>query len=62
MVNQKAYQFQQAIQAPNPKDRKAMLQTFIDQNNYDITPQELIAIAQMVCAVAEVVCPIINNL
>lgn len=59
-MNAKAYQFQEAILAPTTEDRNALLQTFINQHNYKISPTEIIEIAQIVCAVAEVVCPYIE--
>lgn len=61
-MNQKEYQFQQAITASNPEDRKALLQEFVNQHGYAISPSQIIAIAKIVCAVSEVVCPIINDL
>jgi len=42
--------------------KQLALQDFASDNKLAISPAEIIAIAQMICAVASVVCPIINNL
>jgi hypothetical protein len=57
-----AQQFKEAVSLPDEKDRLVALQDFASDNKLAISPAEIIAIAQMICAVASVVCPIINNL
>ncbi len=62
MLNQQ--QFEDAITLPDVADRNIALTQFIEESKVlkGITPAQIIAIAKMVCAVAEVVCPIINDL
>lgn len=57
-----AQQFKEAVSLPDEKDRLVALQDFASDNKLSVNAAEIIAIAQMICAVAEVVCPIINNL
>jgi hypothetical protein len=52
--------FQQIMQVQDSNVREVEMQEFCVENKLGINAQEMIAIAKMVCAVASVVCPIIE--
>jgi hypothetical protein len=52
--------FKQIMQIKDPQAREIQLNEFIVENKLGINAAEIIAIAQMICAVASVVCPIIE--
>jgi hypothetical protein len=64
-MNKKAYQLKQALSAPTAEDRDAMLELFIKQNHYSMSPQEILALIQLVCEIGQpfidTVCPLIIN-
>ena len=53
-----ADKFVAALQSPGAK----ALEAFITEHKMGVSSAEIIAIAKMVCSVASVVCPIINEL
>lgn len=64
-MNQKAYHLKKALTAPTLDDRNRMLTTFSEQNNYDLSPEEWLEIAQLFCEIGQpfldTVCPLIIN-
>jgi hypothetical protein len=57
-------QFIAATQKETPAEVEAALKAYIDQNPVlkGVNVAQIIAIAKMVCSVANTVCPIIGNL
>jgi hypothetical protein len=63
-MNQDSVRFQQIVEVQDKNAQKVQLEEFITENPIlkGVSPAQILAIAKMVCAGADTICPIINAL